>query len=246
MLGKNKIWTNCDKIVLPISLLVILFIAFMLYFFLRKKSKKVKNIPLVIITIVILILEIIKQIKAIREGYDSWTIPLHFCSLFLYIFPLATLTKGEIRKFGIAMSFACSVIMTVMFYIGPASIIGAATTQNIFASFSSFHTFFYHHLVILFLVVGLLLNKFKLTKKSLFHVVVGFVIYSVVAVSFAHILNTNFCNILESNIAFMEDFRLKAGQIIYTIVMFLFGISASVAVCLINLGVYKLLERRKR
>ena len=60
----------------------------------------------------------------------------------------------------------------------------------------------------------------------------------------AYILDTNYCNILTSNIGFMESLRLSVGQIIYTIVMFLFAISASFVLLLVKLGITKLKNKK--
>jgi len=232
-------WTNDEKFVLPLTLGLILIISLIFCLWLRKKSEKIKNVPLMVITVIMLVLEIVKQILSIKEGYDYWTIPLHFCSLFLYFYPLATLTKGKIKEFGVTMAFVCSCLMTALFYFNPSSII-SESASDVFGSFGNFHTFIYHHLVMLFLFTGLFLNMFKISKKSFIHVLIGFSIYALLAVPLAHVLNTNYCNILTSNIPFMESLRLKVGQIIYTIVMFLFAISASFMLILIKLGIAKI------
>ena len=238
-------WSYHDKIVLPLTLLAIVLITIVFYFLLRNKSEKIKNIPLMSITIIILVLEVVKQIYNIIDGYSTWTIPLHFCSLFLYFYPLATLLKGgKVKDFGITMSFVCSLWMTSLFYFNPGSIIGGSTTQNLFASFSSFHTFFYHHLVILFLLTGLSLNMFKLTKKSFIYVLIGFSLYALFGVTFAHLLQTNYCNLLVSNIGFMETLRVNVGQVLYTIIMYLLGTGLGMLACLGMLGIQKLKERK--
>ena len=238
-------WTESEKIVLPITLGLIIIIALVLFVFLRKKSDKVKNIPLMIITLIMFVLEVIKQVRGIITGYDLWTIPLHFCSLFLYFYPLATLSRGKVKSFGVTMAFVSSCLMTLLFYFNPSSIIGDSA-GDVFGSFSNFHTFTYHHLVMLFLFTGLMLNMFKVTKKSFIYVLIGFTIYGAVAVPLAHILNVNFCNLLTSNIPFMENLRLAVGQIIYTTVMFLFAISASCVLLLIKLGIEKLNSKSER
>jgi len=218
-------WSKNDLIVLPITLAIIILISLLLYFLLKNKSEKVRMIPIMIITIIMLILEVIKQIRAILTGYSTWTIPLHFCSLFLYFYPLACFTKGKIQEFGKTMSFVCSCWMTTLFYFNPGTIIGSDTTASILLDFSTFHTFIYHHLVILFLLTSLLLKNYNFKKNSLIHVVIGFSIYAVVMIPLAHILQTNFCNILESNIAFMESLRINVGQILYTIIMYILSIT---------------------
>lgn len=237
------IWTKNEYIVLPITFLIIVILSLLILFFLKNKSEKIKLIPLKIITITMLVLECIKQVKNIREGYSLWTIPLHFCSLFLYFYPLAVFAKGKVQEFGKTMSLVSSLLMTVMFYLNPSSIIGDSSS-NIFASFANIHTFIYHHLVILFLLTSLLLNVYKYNKRNYLYTVIGFVLYAVIAIPAAHALQVNFCNILVSNIPFMETFRLNVGQLLYTIVLFMFGISSGLVVVLLQFLLSKL-KRRK-
>ena len=231
-------WTNEEKYILPLTLGAIIIIALVLYICLRNKNQKIKNIPLIVITLTMLILEVIKQVRDFMEGYSTWIIPLHFCSLFLYFYPLATLAKGKLKDFGVTMAFVSSCLMTALFYFNPSSII-SDSAGDIFGSFGNFQTFIYHHLVMLFLFTGLALNMFKVSKKSFIHILIGFTIYGAIAIPLAHVLDTNYCNILTSNIGFMEVLRVRAGQIMYTIVMFLFAISASFVLVLIKLLISK-------
>lgn len=226
------IYTRSELIVLPIALLCILILSITSYFILKNKSEKVKNIPLAIIAILILLLEGAKQIRsAVMGTYNSWTIPLHFCSLFIFFFPLATLVPNKkIKAFGSTMSLACSLWMTVLFYFGPRTIIGGSC-ENIFASFYNFHTFFYHHLVILYLFTGIALNQFKISKKFYIHTLIGMTTYALIAVPAAHLLNTNYCNILTSNIPFMETIRINYGQVLYTIFLYLAGLVGATLSC---------------
>ena len=239
-------WTSGDlKILIP-SFLVLLLITFAMWLILRNKSENIKNIPLATIAIILLVMEIFKQIYSFKGGYSLWSIPLHFCSLFLYFFPLATLTKGKIKRFGLVMSYVSGTLMTIMFYFNPSSIIGDCTFNNVFITFDKFHTFMYHHLAILFTLLGIVLGMFKMKKQELVYVLIGIVVYGLIAVPIAHIIDTNFCNILTSNIGFMETLRVNAGQIVYTIIMFIFGIVAGLGLCLINIGINKLINKRRK
>ena len=239
-------WTSGDlKILLP-TFAVLILITLVLWLILKNKSEKVKNIPLATIAIIILVMEVWKQIDSFSEGYSLWSIPLHFCSLFLYFFPLATLTTGKVKRFGLVMSYVCGTLMTIMFCFNPSSIIGDCTFNNVFITFDKFHTFMYHQLVILFTLLGIFLGMFKVLKNELIYVVIGLVAYAIIAVPIAHLINTNFCNILTSNIGIMETLRVNAGQVVYTIVLFMFGIGAGISLCLINIGINKLIDKRRK
>lgn len=212
------VWSKDEIIVLPIMLIVIILIAVILGVALRKRSDKIRAIPLQIIAIVVLVLEIIKQIINIVEGYDTWTIPLHYCSMFVFFFPLAQLCGKRCDKIFKPVAFTTSLAMFFLFYFNPGSII-SDSAGNVFGSFSNFHTFTFHHLIILYVVLTISLKNYLPQKKDWICVLIVMGIYYVVGMSMAHILDTNYCNFLTSNIPFMESLRLKAGQTVYSIVM---------------------------
>ena len=227
-------YTKDELIVLPITLLIIISISLILYLLLRKKNDKIKNIPLACIAILVVALEITKQYLSLKSGtYSFWSLPLHFCSLFLFFFPLATLIPSKkIKTFASTMSLVCSLWMTVLFYIDPRTIIASASS-DIFGSFHNFHTFTYHHLVILYLFLGILLNQFIISKRFYLHVFIGITSYALVAIPLAHLFQINFCNILYSNIPLMESLRVNYGQVIYTIVLYLAGLMGGLITCLV-------------
>lgn len=239
------VWSKAEGVVLPISLLIILVLAVGTYYITRNKSQLIRQIPLMIISTIMLALEIAKQIISIVNGYSLWSIPLHFCSLFLYFFPLASFAKGKLGDFGRTMSFACGTLFLVLFYINPGSIIGDACA-NIFTSFSTFHTFIYHHLITLFYLVMLLSKIYKPTIFDFLYVFIGITVYAVVAIPLAHILNVNFCSLLTNVVPFLEAIRLQVGQVFYTIFMYLCGIGGGLlAVGLSNLVKYLVNKNKK-
>lgn len=88
-------WTKEEKLVLPIALAIIVVISIITCFLTRKQNETVRKILLMIISATMLILEVAKQTINIKNGYFYWAIPFHFCSLFLYFFPLASFFKGR-------------------------------------------------------------------------------------------------------------------------------------------------------
>ena len=228
-------WTEPEKTVLPWALIFIVIVSIVVCVLTAKKDNKIKRIPLMIISVIILGLEITKQIINIINGYSLWSIPLHFCSLFLYLFPLASFFSDKLGNFGKTMSFVCGTLFLVLFYFNPSSIIGNSCA-NVFASFSSFHTFIYHHFIILFLLILLGSKLYLPSKYDFLHVFIGITLYALIAVPLAHILNVNFCSLLTNVIPFMEELRLATGQVVYTTVMYLVGVGGGfVAVGIANL-----------
>ena len=82
-----ELWSpNHVKTLLP-SFIIMIILGIILRIFLGKKSEKIRMIPFQICTVILLVLEVIKQVKSFADGYDLYHIPLHFCSLFLYLLP---------------------------------------------------------------------------------------------------------------------------------------------------------------
>ena len=224
-------WNRYEQIVLPITLAIIVLISVALGFLLRKKDYKIKSIPLKIIAGILFVAEIVKQILNIVNGYSLWAIPLHFCSLFVFFFPLSELMPAKICKVFKPVSVACATAMTLLFYFGPNTIISDSCYYIFFTEynvtnvaefgriFSNYHTFFFHHFVILYLGITLALKLYSPKKSDVYMVLAVMSAYIIITMPLAHIIDVNFCNMLESNIPFMEAIRVNLGQFVYSIAM---------------------------
>ena len=187
----------------------------------------------------------VKQLyNAFNGSYSTWIIPLHFCSMFVFLIPLAEFFNGKIRDMSQALAFTCSFMFVALFYFQPSGVLGNATS-NVFGSFNSFHTFVYHHLIILYFGLTISLNLYKPKMKHTLYVFIGLTIYFIVGVSFAFILNTNYCNFLYSVIDIVESLRLHFGQVLYLIGMYIFGIILSCGFMLIINLIYKKIKEKK-
>ncbi len=213
-------YTKSELIVLPIALFIMIAITFVLYYFLKEKSTKIQALPFQIITLLLILGEIAKQIIEFNnpDGYDLWAIPLHFCSTYFFWFSLAEFSTGNFKTTMQNVAFVATIYLVVGIYVSPIGIIGHAC-DNIFESFSTAHTFFFHHLVILYFILGVAFKRFAPEKKHANTWVVCFGCYFILATACAHLLDTNYFNLLESIIEILENFRLWAGQIPYTIFM---------------------------
>ena len=121
--------------------------------------------------------------------------------------------------------------MTLLFYFGPGSIIGDSPYDIFFTNmqfsnvsefynvFASYHTFFFHHLVILYFAINLALKLYTPEKKDFIKVFIVIETYVIIAMPLSHIIGVNFCNFAYSNIPFMESLRVACGQLVYSLVM---------------------------
>ena len=200
--------------------------------------------PFLTITLILIIAEIIKQIKAFNVGYNLWSIPLHFCSMFMVWFALASLTKGKTSKIGHKIAFTTGIAFLITFILDPTSIIGGAT-ENLsfsFANFNSLHTFYYHFGVILFLFLQATIKIELPTLKDLKVIALPFFSWMAITAVIANLINTNFSNLLFNNVVFMDNIRLNLGYPLYLISMF----TLFFALCFVILAFSTLLEYIKK
>ena len=74
-------WTHFYTVI-P-AFIVFIIAAFVVGKLMKNKSEKIKYIPLQVITVLLLGLEVGKQIVSLDGGYNMYSLPFHYCSLFL-------------------------------------------------------------------------------------------------------------------------------------------------------------------
>ncbi len=211
-------YTKAELFVLPLAFLVMVGFAAFLRFTTFGKSRRVQDLPFFIIAVSILTMEIIKQLRKLMHGYDAWSIPLHYCSTFSVWFPLAEFSKGKFRKRLQNVAFCASFCLLALFYFGPRSIIGGACA-NVFGSYAAFHTFFYHHLALFYCILSIAFKRFQPSAEDGWIWIICTSVYFSTAVIFAFVFETNFFNILYSDVPFMEKFRVAFGQTPYLLLL---------------------------
>jgi uncharacterized membrane protein YwaF len=238
------VWTNSQKIVLPIAIAIIIAISTILSILLNKKSEKIKIIPFMVISLILITLEVVKQIKAIGS-YSSWTIPLHFCSTFLVWYAIAAFGKGRVREIGYSLSYVSTILFLIGYLTNPGTIIGNSN-EHILLDFDSFHTFIYHNLLILFLALSIGLKMYKPSLKDVKWIVISFAIYFATATIIANMLDTNYANLLFNNFPPMESLRLKVTYPIYLLAMYTVFIGGAAFLQTVTHYLVKLFKKTKR
>jgi|LGOV01.1.fsa_nt_gb hypothetical protein len=216
-------WTTDQLRVFPVAFGFIILVSIALSLLLKNKSPKLKNLPFQIITIVLIIAEITKQIRAMDGAYSLWNIPLHYCSMFMFWFLLASFTKGKVKEIGHKVSLLMGIGFLLGFMYDATTIIGGSAGNLTFAwnNFGNLHTFYYHFTVILFLALQVGLKQSSISLKDFKTISIPFFTWMAITTVFANVLNTNFTNLLYNNITFMDLIRLNYGYPIYLTSMFL-------------------------
>lgn len=184
------------------SLVVMIILGVVLKVWLGKKSEKIRMIPLQICTVFLLVIEVIKQIKSFEGGqYSLYSLPLHFCSLFLYTLPLMCFYHGKYKQQVRAIATTVSASLFILIIIYPSLIYSGSNIDNFFNGFFDFHTVAFHTVATFTFIIIVSLNlhtpDFKKDAKAIFFFMIG---YCVVAGIFAQVLKTNYNNFYHCNI----------------------------------------------
>ena len=155
-----ELWTPEHVRTLLPALAVMLILSWGLRLFLGKKSLEIRMIPIQVIACLLLLLEVGKQAISLKNGYDLYHLPFHFCSLFLFILPLMAFYRGKHRNAVNAISAAICTSLFLLMLIYPNLIYGAGNVENFFKGYFDFHTVAFHNLVMLasMLIVALQLH----------------------------------------------------------------------------------------
>lgn len=234
-------YSEYDKKVLPILFLSIVALAVVLAILFRRKSERIRSIPTAIIAIALLFIEIVKQRWNFLGDFDLYCLPFHYCSLFLLIIPLAELCGVKLSRIFRPIATCMAFTVSASMYVFPNGIIGNAC--EVFGeSFYRTHTLIFHHLIVLYFVLSVLLRLYKPRWHDALGVGIAGALYVVVAIPIAYKFNVNYCNILESIIPVMEKFRIEYGQVAYTVMLSVCLTFGTALASLLYIGSHKLIS----
>ena len=153
------------KTLIP-AVIIMIFVGYVLNRLLGNKSYKVRMIPFQIVTCIMLLMEVGKQGLSLSRGYDLYCLPFHFCSLFLFVYPVMAFYNGKHKQLvsGICAAISSAVFLLLMIY--PCLIYSADNIKAFFTDYMSFHTVAYHNLVVFQFVLMLALRLYDPQSKK--------------------------------------------------------------------------------
>ncbi|MBR2321674.1 MAG: YwaF family protein, partial [Clostridia bacterium] len=190
-------YTDAEKKLIPLMFFILLLITISLWLLLRHRGQVAQSIPFIVITLALIAGEVAKQVISYRQGYNLWHLPLHFCSTYFLWFSLAEFSFGKMRRTMQNIAFVATMYLFVAFYVSPRGILGD-TCEDVFADYFTAHSFFYHHLVILYMMLAVAFKRFQPKKTDAWVWIICFACYFAVAAICAYTLQENFFNILNS------------------------------------------------
>ena len=243
-------YSEADAVVIPTALAVMVAIALLLALLLRKRTGWVRALPTALVALCILLLEVEKQRQNIAgvfysHGYDRFALPLHYCSLFVFLFPLSELCGRRLRRAFLPVAVATSLAVSVGLLVAPEGILGNASSV-VLEGFHSFHAFVFHMLVIFYLLLTAALGRYRPARGDLLLVAAVIAVYIAVALPHALLLDVNYCNFLISVIPPVEELRLAVGQVPYIVGECLLLIGGTVLAGWLYAAGYRLVTRERK
>ena len=247
-----ELWSSAHAATLPAAIFGMVVVAIILRKFLINKPLKIRVIPFFVVSALLFILEIFKQVLSFKNGYDLYHIPLHYCSILIFVPLFASLYiyfgKEEKKKKVMSLAVATCTATALLTIIYPCLIYGSWNIENFFNGFFDFHTVVFHNLVIFAAILLVALNlhqpNFKENKWSIILFIIGFCLISSVM---AQILKTNFANFYQCNVPPLETLRQMVAsafgywpaQILYIVI----NSSLNLAFTIGSYFAYKLLNK---
>lgn len=220
-----ELWSDLHlKTLLP-AIFVFAGISIFLGIWLAKKDESIRLIPIKILSVILVLLEIAKQIYSISIGYDLYNLPLHFCSIIVFLLPIFAFYKGKHCRPIRCITSVCCLLATLVTIVCPCIVYSRESIRCFSTDFLCAHAVIFHNLIILtcMLVMALNLNSFK-TKQDSVVIIVACFSYSALAGTIANTLKTNFNNFYYAKISFLENIRINivhslgvGGQILYVV-----------------------------
>lgn len=202
-----ELWTlEHAQTVLP-ALAGMILLGFLLNRFFGKKPLHIRMIPFQVVASVLFLIEVGKQVLSFLKGYDLYHLPFHFCSLFIFMLPIMAFYRGKHRQKVTAVTTALCMAVLLLMLIYPNLIYSAGNIQTFFTDYFSFHTVFFHNLVMLAIVLIVALNLHTPQKGDGKAVVLFMVAFCAVSATLAQLLKTNFANFYQCNIPILETVR---------------------------------------
>ena len=246
-----ELWTKEHAVTLIPAVVVMLILGIILRKALGGKYLKIRMIPFQIFACILLLLEAGKQILSLKQGYDLYHLPFHFCSLFIFALPAMAFYKGKHRTTVSAITTALCASVFLLMLIYPNLIYSGGAVTEFFTNYFSFHTVAFHNIVMLECVLILALQLHTPEEKGEPKKIVWFIIvFCVVSASMAHLLKTNYANYYTCNIPVLESVRLAVAGVLGPVVaklLYILIVSAlNVGFVLGSYWLYRLLLPAKR
>ena len=161
-----ELWTSAHAQTFLPALAGMIVLAAGLRLTIGSKPLKIRMIPIQVLACILVLLEIGKQALSFAQGYDLYHIPLHFCSLFIFVLPVMAFYRGKHRETVAAVTAALCAAVTALMLIYPNLIYSADNIREFFTDYFSMHTVAFHNIVVFAFVLIVALELHSPQKKG--------------------------------------------------------------------------------
>ena len=200
---------------------------------LRKKSTKTIKGVLIGLWVFALVFDLLKWGNiwiCDITGADTFKLashlPLHFCSMFLYVAPIALFAKNQKLKTA-ATNFVCTVSM-LMGYMSLFLSTAMMSSYSLF-SFNGMHTMVYHAILFIFPMTMLLTRFYKPKWKDMLGGIVVVLIICAIMITFDNIFAVDYMYLYDESTLGVFHFISQNVPRVVWIVIAVLGYVASVA-----------------
>ncbi len=233
-------YSEYDKRILPLAFIIMVAFVIIIAILLRHRSERVRSIPTAIVAVMLLLIEVLKQRWNFLGEFDYYFLPFHYCSLFLVVIPLGEFFGSWGRRIFRPIATYMTFIVSCGIYLFPNAILGRAC-ETVGTEFYGTHSFVFHHLVVLYFLLVVALRLYRPRINDILHLGMTGTVYLSFALPLTYVFDKNYCNLLESAVPMLEEFRLAEGQVAYTVAIALFITLGSMIGSLLYFGAHKLI-----
>jgi len=212
---EGLLWSETNvRTLIPATIAMVVF-ALLMRGWIGNRNLRIRNIPFAVISIFLLVLEIIKQYRDFNPGpYGIYSLPLHFSSIYLFLFPLAHFSKGSFSRTMRSVSILAAGMTTIGTLLFPMTVFGDSA-NGFFTNFGCFHTITYHYTIVLYFILFIALEMHEPdTKRDAIALIVLITVYAAIAAPLANLLEANFMSFWYNSFPPVERARLALGEII--------------------------------
>lgn len=247
------LWTHEHAVTLLPAVVIMIIVAALLQRYLCNKPRHIRVIPMRIVAVLLVLLEIGKQVLSLIRGYDLYHIPLHFCSLFIFMIPVAAFYTGRHREKIMGITGALCYAVVILMLIYPNLIYSDTDIQTYTRNYFAFHTVTFHNLVLFAAILFVALDLHAPSSGERKVLAIYIAIYCIIAAIAAQLLQTNFNNFYSCNVPPLEDVRIAMQgvlgywptQIIYVLIVLVLDIAFTQLAYSVYHGLHTLISKRK-
>ena len=248
------LWTLTHLLQIIPTFFVLAVFSVLIARFLKKRSASARYVPLRIIAAVLLVLEVAKQINSACAdgGYNMYSLPFHYCSLFIYLLPLHAFYRGKRSSLIAPVTLGCLAALTVGMLIMPAAIYTDADIVGFFSDFAKFHTLIFHNLVVFYFMLSVSLELWQESKRDVTAIALFVGVYVIFAAILSYSLGVNFHNLRTCNVPFIDALRIKTvdalgifGTLLYVGAVLILSVAFTVAAYYLAVILIRTVKKKK-